>query len=172
MSLFGDLYSGARFSPCRRYRYELWRRWNDAPMCNFVMLNPSTADEEKNDRTVTRCIRFAQRWKYGGLYVTNVFAWRATDPAVLKTLDDPVGPGNDHAVRAAAEMSRFIVAAWSDLATMDSHATKVLTMLSAIRDVHCLGRTKAGNPRHPLYIKADFKPLIFGSLRWYRRRDK
>ncbi|MEE8167104.1 MAG: DUF1643 domain-containing protein, partial [Myxococcota bacterium] len=99
-------------------------------MCNFLMLNPSKADHKKNDPTVTRCIGFAQRWGFGGLYVTNAFAFVSTDPKELKKVDDPVGPDNDHAIRAVAEMSEMVVAAWSDLATLNDRAEKVLTMLN------------------------------------------
>ncbi|TMH62992.1 MAG: DUF1643 domain-containing protein, partial [Betaproteobacteria bacterium] len=97
--------SGAVFSACRRWRYLLWRRWDAArPAANFLMLNPSTADEFKLDPSCTRARRYAERWGYGALIVTNVFGWRATDPQALKEIADPVGRGNDRAiVRAALE---------------------------------------------------------------------
>jgi len=86
--------AGARFSRCRRWRTLLWRRWDQAlPVANFLMLNPSTADEVQLDPSCTRAHRYAERWGFGGLIVTNLFAWRATDPDEMKAAGDPVGRG-------------------------------------------------------------------------------
>src|SRR6185295_2456507 len=91
--------SGATFSSCRRWRYLLWRRWDEKkPVANFLMLNPSTADETQLDPTCSRARDYAERWGYGALIVTNVFGWRSTDPDVMKAAKDPVGPGNDAAI--------------------------------------------------------------------------
>src|SRR5918998_3116048 len=88
--------SSARFSPDRRYRYELWRRWGDGPaLCNFLLLNPSTADERADDPTVARCVRRARAWGLDALVVTNLFSIRATDPRARRGVEDPVGPDND-----------------------------------------------------------------------------
>ena len=97
--------SGATFSPCRRWRYLLWRRWDESkPVANFLMLNPSTADEMKLDPTCSRARDYAERWGYGALIVTNIFSFRETNPNRMKAAEDPVGPGNDAAiVRAASE---------------------------------------------------------------------
>jgi hypothetical protein len=90
------LESSAVFSTCRRYRYVLRRIWDrSTPPAMFVGLNPSTADEVKDDPTVRRCIGYAKRWGFGGLIMTNIFAFRSTDPNALVELDDPVGPRND-----------------------------------------------------------------------------
>ena len=72
--------SGAKFSRCRKWRYHLWRRWADGPVANFLMLNPSTADEVKLDPSCTRARLYAERWGFGALVVTNLFAWRASWP--------------------------------------------------------------------------------------------
>src|SRR3954469_17706712 len=91
--------TGARFSADGLYRYALWRVWDaDRGLCNFLMLNPSTADETVNDPTVARCARRARSWGYGGLVVTNLFAFRATDPSGLRAAPDPVGPEDDAAI--------------------------------------------------------------------------
>src|SRR3954469_25064450 len=94
--------AGARFGADRRYRYALWRVWDgDRGLCNFVMLNPSTADEAADDPTGARCTRRAQHWGYGGLVVTNLFAFRTTDPTGLRAAPDPVGPEGDATIAAA-----------------------------------------------------------------------
>ena len=77
--------SGAIFSSCRKYRYALWRNWDETKPCVMIIgLNPSTADENENDPTITRCINFAKSWGYGGVCVTNLFAYCATVPSDMK----------------------------------------------------------------------------------------
>ena len=97
--------TGARFSVDRRYRYALWRVWDRSRgVCNFLLLNPSIADEVTNDPTSERCERRARRWGFGGLIVTNLFALCATDPAGLRRVADPIGPENDAAILEAARV--------------------------------------------------------------------
>ncbi|MCU7816788.1 MAG: DUF1643 domain-containing protein [Candidatus Thiodiazotropha sp. (ex Rostrolucina anterorostrata)] len=83
---------GAVLSPDRDYRYSLWRIWQpDDPYALFIGLNPSTADEYENDPTIRRCIRFAKDWGFGGLYMANLFAIRATKPKIMKAHHAPIG---------------------------------------------------------------------------------
>ena len=146
----------ATISPCGRYRYTLGRRWGDGPLACWVMLNPSTADATQDDPTVRRCIGFSKAWGYGGLVVVNLFAFRATDPAELlarRTL--AVGPDNDAAILAAAESSSVVVAAWGVHGTHLGRADAVTSLIRrAGYSLRCLGRTKGGLPRHPLYVAA------------------
>src|SRR5258708_17235708 len=101
--------AGAVFTACRRWRYLLWRRWDPAlPVANFLMLNPSTADELKLDPSCTRARRYAERWGYGALIVTNIFGWRATDPAQMKAVRDPVGRGNNRALLRPAREAQLV----------------------------------------------------------------
>lgn len=86
---------GAIFSPDRKYRYFLHRFWGTGPWVSFVCLNPSKADEEEDDNTVKRCINYARLWGFDGLIVANIFAFRATNPIIMKAQDDPIGPDNN-----------------------------------------------------------------------------
>jgi hypothetical protein len=151
--------AGATFSPCRRYRYLLWRSWGDGQRrCSFVGLNPSTADETHDDPTIRKCIGFAKRWGFGALDIVNLFAWRSTDPDELLLADDPVGPANDDALRAAFREASRIVHAWG------SHGRHVYELVEhrreaagfpqslASAEVGNLGRCKNGAPRHPLML--------------------
>ncbi|OQY98832.1 MAG: hypothetical protein B6D36_17070 [Planctomycetes bacterium UTPLA1] len=151
--------SGARFSACRRYRYILWRLWNpDEPVVMVVGLNPSTADETTDDPTVRRCVRFAQSWGYGGVLLTNLFAYRSKDPAALPSVSDPVGPDNDRWIAWSNERSVLSVAAWGVGGSLHQRDREVLPLLT---NPHCLGITKGGAPRHPLYLGAWTRPRTF-----------
>ena len=153
--------SGANFSKCRKWRFDLWRIWDKTrPYCLFIALNPSTADEIKNDRTVTRCENFAKKWNYGGLWVCNIFAFRATFPKDMKSAPDPVGPGNDQAILKAAENSGIIICSWGNDGNHKGRGEQVVNLLQGL-NLYCLSTTKENNPSHPLYIHGDTLPRRF-----------
>jgi hypothetical protein len=144
------LESTAVFSACRRYRYSLTRIWNrDRPTVLFIGLNPSTADATRNDPTIRRCMGFAKDWGYGGLVVVNLFAYRATQPRQLKQAADPIGPRNDAAIQRANWATQMIVAAWGIHGSLFNRDRNVLMDLNR---PFCLGLTRDGAPRHPLYV--------------------
>jgi hypothetical protein len=148
---------GAVISECGRYRYRLWRLWDDlAPVMVWVMLNPSTADADTDDPTLRKCIGFAKAHHHGGVIVVNLFAYRATDPRELRTADDAVGPDNDKHILWActAPLMLSVVAGWGAEPFAEKRAgrVKMLVQAEARRDVKCFGKTKAGHPRHPLYV--------------------
>jgi hypothetical protein len=153
---------GAALSDDGLYRYQLWRRWAEGPTACWVMLNPSTADAEQDDPTIRRCIAFSKREGMGALTVVNLFAYRATDPADLLHLehDEAVGPGNDDRIRDGAVGADRVIVAWGALLSrMRLRAAIVTTALLGVTDqMWCLGTTKDGHPRHPLYVRGD-QPL-------------
>ena len=153
--------AGARFSADRRYRYSLRRVWYAVrPPCNFVMLNPSTADETIDDPTIARCARRSFGWGYGGLVVTNLFARCATDPRRLRREGDPVGRENDAAIREAARGAGLVVCAWGNHGAYLGRASVVCALIDELGVArHCLGRTRAGEPAHPLYLGYDRTPV-------------
>ena len=117
------------------------------------MLNPSTADEVKLDPTCSRARDYAERWGYGALIVTNVFGWRATDPAAMKAVEDPVGPGNDAAIVKAAKQSAIVVCAWGNHGTFLGRSDRVMALLKKSRVAPYALRVNAGGePAHPLYL--------------------
>ena len=153
---------GAVISEDEAYRYTLWRQWGPGAPMVFVMLNPSTADATQDDPTIRRCIGFAKREGYGGIHVVNLFAYRATNPAdLLRCPIDVVGPDNFAHLREAGRMARLggvCVAAWGSHAAATRLAVNNARM--ALRcSISCLGLTKAGAPKHPLYLPGD-APLI------------
>ena len=149
--------AGANFSRCGRYRYTLWRRWDvDRPAVMIIGLNPSTADARQDDPTIRRCIGFARAWGYGGLVVTNLFAFRATYPVDLKAAADPVGPCNDAWIRRMARQVGIIVAAWGNDGAWLQRSARVRRMLAG--RLHCLRLNAGGEPAHPLYLPARLAP--------------
>jgi hypothetical protein len=153
--------TGARFTRGRRYRTLLWRVWEPAlGCCNFVMLNPSTADETTNDPTIERCQRRAERLGYGGLVVTNLFALCTSDPAALRRAADPVGPENDGAIAAAAREARLVICAWGNHGAYAGRARAVRALLGELGVLpYCLGETREREPAHPLYLGYDRVPV-------------
>lgn len=157
----------ADVSECGEYRYSLTRRWDIAfPLLTFLMLNPSTADAEEDDQTIRKCIGFARSWGYGGIDVVNLYAFRSTDPKQLVAQQslgkDIVGPGNNDvifdAMRRAADASTQLVCAWGSIRTGRPRTieTRVVNVKSMARTagvtLQCIGRTKDGDPRHPLMV--------------------
>jgi hypothetical protein len=156
----GDAPSTAIYSECERYRYALTRIWNpDARKALFVMLNPSTATEVQNDPTVERCERRARALGFGGFRVTNIFAWRDTDPRAMRRAADPVGPGNDAAILDGARWADRIICAWGTHGAHLGRGPEVEALLrgTGLRLAH-LGLTKDGHPKHPLYIAYSQEP--------------
>ena len=154
----------AVISDCGTYRYALQREgWlTGAGTVLFVMLNPSTADVSVNDPTIRRCIRFAQDWGFNRLTVANLYAFRATQPAELATVDDPVGLYADPWIyRLCTEASEVIVAWGAGVFASVRRQRDVLDILTESHAPLCLGTTQGGQPRHPLYIRADQQPVPF-----------
>ncbi len=159
--LKGDAASEAVYSACERYRYLLTRTWDPAGRrALFVMLNPSTATELQNDPTVERCERRARALGFGAFRVTNIFAWRDTDPRLMRAAADPVGPGNDAAIRDSAPWADTVVAAWGTHGAHLGRGAAVEAILRATgTPLHVLGLTRDGHPMHPLYIAYDRQPV-------------
>jgi hypothetical protein len=156
------------FSPCRTYRYSLWREWDmfNRMFVVFIGLNPSTADESKDDPTIRRCIGFAKEWGFGALCMLNLFAFRATDPKDMMSAGDPIGPENDGILRSICRESGKIIAAWGvhgSFLGRDKEVSKLIPMM------WCLGTTKDGFPRHPLYVKKDQKLELWSAPDAFKR---
>jgi hypothetical protein len=162
--LKGDAESVAIYSPCEAYRYALTRVWEpDGRRALFVMLNPSTATEVQNDPTVERCERRARALGFGAFRVTNIFAYRATDPKVMRAQADPVGPGNDVAITDAAVWADQVICGWG---AHGAHLGRGVAVEAVLRKTGLplfhLGLTLAGAPKHPLYIGYAVQPELWG----------
>lgn len=146
-----------------RYRYLLRRTWDhNKPRVLYVMLNPSTADARLDDPTIRSCVRLAAGHGYGSMEVVNVFAYRATEPTELLKQADPIGPRNEDAVASAVGRCDVVICAWGAFPPAREKATPVLNAIRAHRPAaYCFGKTKAGAPKHPLYIKSGTPLEVF-----------
>ncbi len=163
----------AVISPCQQYRYFLQRPVGApldgsvvGPTCLFIMLNPSTADAHVDDPTIRRCKDFARRLQCNWLQVVNLFAYRATDPAVLARMSRlrAIGPDNDRYLISAAMMARYIICAWGNHGKLFGRDAEVISMLRQLRTapvLQALRVNKNGTPAHPLYLPANaqLRPL-------------
>lgn len=163
MTLFKDTERTAWISDCGRYRHSLGRHWDSAlGFVLFIGLNPSTADAEKDDPTIRRCMRFAKDWGYGGIEMCNLYDWRSTDPKLLPRDGSEVSAKNDSTLREKANASSFIVAAWGRVPWAATRIDEVFkTVFTEEKRWHTLKLTKEGFPSHPLYIAADTKPIVY-----------
>lgn len=155
--------SSALYSPCETYRYALSREWDKkGRKLLYIMLNPSTATEEKNDPTIERCERRALALGYGGFTACNLFAFRATDPRDLKMAKAPIGPDNLAQLLEAARWADDILCAWGTHGEHMGLGPVIETLLKAqdLTLLH-LGLSKDGHPKHPLYISYEAKPEIW-----------
>jgi hypothetical protein len=148
--------SGAVFSECGKYRYSLWRNWNAAkPFVVFIGLNPSTAGAVEDDPTIRRCRGYAQAWDFGGMYVVNLFAFRATRPAGMKQAHDSVGPKNDRHLQEVVARAGMVVAIWGNHGAHLNRSEEVRGCLTGLK---CLKLNKSGEPCHPLYLRKNLRP--------------
>jgi len=159
----GDAPSTAVYSDCERYRYLLTRVWEPAGRkALFIMLNPSTATEVQNDPTVERCERRARTLGFGGFRVTNIFAWRDTDPKKMRAAAEPIGAENDAMIAQSCDWADQIIAAWG---AHGEHLQRGVAMEALLRGMELpvfhLGLTKAGHPKHPLYIAYTQQPALW-----------
>lgn len=172
---------GADISKCGKYRYLLWREWRgthdpkhwewmgfkdgaghemgEPRSVLFVMLNPSTADGDVDDATIRRCVGFAKAWNYERLEVVNLYAFRATKPKdLLAAGEDMYGPRNQEVIERVARHAGIIICAWGTHAN-EYWAENVRGWMHLKRH-HALGFTRSGQPRHPLYLPADARPVL------------
>ena len=154
----------AVISDCGKYRYLLRRTWDHGkPRALFVMLNPSTADAEVDDATIRSCVRLCKSWGYGSFEVVNIFAYRATDPKELETALLPiVGPDQGRITDAAIARCDVPICAWGAHRMASERGAAVHSQIRSQRPAaFCLGLTKHGAPKHPLYVKTGTTLEVF-----------
>lgn len=146
----------------KKYRYVLSRQWGPSNnFVNFILFNPSTADQNKDDQTVRRCINLTKSWqKYDGCYITNLFAFRTRHPKILKKSKDPVGTENNKYLKKLVDQSKIVVIAWGIHGNFRNRDKEVLRLIGQ-KGLYCLEKTKFGHPKHPLTIRRNTKPMRY-----------
>jgi hypothetical protein len=154
--------SGATISDCGLYRYDLWRIWDQSkPHVLFIGLNPSIADASQDDPTVRRCIDYVKRWEqFGGFYLCNLFAFRATERDDMQAASDPVGPENDAYIRERVSKAQLVIGIWGDDGAFQGRST---TVRPTLPNLHCFKINQTGEPGHLLYLSATLKPFPYKS---------
>lgn len=155
----------AKFSMDRKYRWELHRRWDmdeSGLIILWIMLNPSTADEHVNDRTISRCIDFSKRWGYSGLMIGNLYGLRTPKPTELFKHPDPLGKDNDFYLGYMIASANAILVAWGSDAELERARTvhDMIRQRSKLQPM-CLAMNEDGMPRHPLYVRAETEPVTW-----------
>lgn len=156
-----QIWKRARISEDGLHRYSLSRIWSSSPMILFIGVNPSTADEFKDDRTIMKCIKFAETWGYGGMYMGNLFSFRTKDTKILlKNRANAIGPECDERLVQMILLSKTVVCAWGSWKFLGDRPAQILQM---IEDPKCLYINKDGQPKHPLYCAGslELKPYIY-----------
>ena len=160
----------ARFSCCRRYRYSLERSWSGGRgRVLFIGLNPSTADQHRDDATIRRCVGFAKSWGFSSMEIVNLFAYRATYPKDLKRAADPVGRRNPFWISKAYRAADQTIACWGNEGNFLSRADELRQQLT---DLYCLKINQNRQPAHPLYLKADLLPRPLPAVEHTVRRSR
>lgn len=155
----GPTQSRALYSGCETYRYLLSRRWGEGPGLCWIMLNPSTATEERNDPTIERCQRRAVALGMPAFSVVNLFAFRATKPEDLRANSRPIGPENDRILTETAREATLVLCGWGTHGVHENRGQSVLDLLRQQGiPLHHLGLTRDGHPRHPLYVSYGTRP--------------
>ncbi|MGV8094492.1 MAG: DUF1643 domain-containing protein [Mangrovibacterium sp.] len=160
LELFETYNTGAIFSDDRKYRFALWRKWDqNKPLVMFIGLNPSTANETDPDPTIRRVTNFAKSWGYGGFYMMNLFAYVTPYPQELIISDEHI-QRNDHMLEHIAAQCKKIIFAWGSFKEAKDRAKGVSEKFNG----YALKINKDGSPMHPLYVPANTEPVLFQSL--------
>lgn len=166
----------AIFSPCRTWRYTLHRHWwTDPPGLKvaFIGLNPSTADETQDDPTVRRCLGYAKRWGFNGMFMLNIFALRSTDPKALYRvpLRDAIGPENEQNIIQVVQKPEvsLVIGCWGAHGVLGNQGWRIKDVVNhwfagvvngTLKEFCHLGTlTKNKQPRHVLYLPGRLQPV-------------
>ena len=143
----------AIFSDCEKYRYILRRVWDEnKKRAVFIGLNPSTADEVRNDPTVSRMISLSKSWGFGSVSVCNLFAFRATLPPDMKKAENPIGDENDSFILKEIQDAGRVIACWGNHGKFLNRSEEFIKNLKRFEH---FGLTKQGEPHHLLYLRKD-----------------
>ncbi|WP_049907830.1 DUF1643 domain-containing protein [Haloferax elongans] len=128
-----------------------------------VMVNPSVADKDDPDRTVTTLARALHMLGFGEMIVVNLFPVVDSDKSVIKSHPDPQGEDidedNDQHISEAAGASDAVFVAWGQ--APDAKYSEEIEELLDVLPVtpYVLAQNKNGSPKHPGARENFYKSL-------------
>lgn len=142
------------------YRPLLTQTWEpNLPWIGWGALNPSKADAYKDDPSVRRMRAFSRAWGYGGFRLVNLHDWRATDPRELKRGQETRSDQWARLFYETATAGPFVLAWGANAGEEGFQIARMIAAQNRLFPLLCLGTTKEGHPRHPLYVRADTEPV-------------
>ncbi len=155
--LFDQTDSGAIFSDCRKYRFILWRVWDKTKdYIMFIGLNPSSANEYKDDPTIKRVQKMAYNWGYGGVYMLNLYPYITPHPKNL-ILNNKYFDANEKWINIVNEKCKDIVFAWGSFKEAKNKSDRIISRYKGL----ALKINNDGSPRHPLYVNTNVELVKF-----------
>jgi hypothetical protein len=159
---FTEYPQGAKFSALRNRRYILWRIWDgELPLVLFIGINPSIADEFRNDQTIGKLIRVVKSWDYGGFFIGNLSSKISNNPKEIRDPDSVYTFDNEYLIKAE-EISEAVIFIWGN------EGKRFLPRIDQIRSLfpvgYCFKQNANGHPCHPLYLAE--KDLQLSSFNW------
>lgn len=150
---------GAIFSDCKMYRYALWRIWDEKnPIAMCIGLNPSTANEIDDDKTIQNLIHVLCSYDYGGYYMMNLFSMISAHPEDLRSCPNPI-KDNDRYLKEISLKCDDVIFCWGNFKQAEYRAKKIIPMFPKAL---CFGKTASGKPMHPLAATVWMKSKCYG----------
>jgi hypothetical protein len=139
------------------------------PLIIWIMMNPSTADHQKNDPTILKIIRYSTKWGYGAVLVLNIYAFRTSRPENLpQVMREAVGKANDWWIRTifefAARKNIPVVCAWGVKHKDRGDWVRVAADEAGLH-LMCLELALNAEPKHPRFLSEDLRPRPLQSKR-------
>jgi len=145
----------ATFSPCKNYRYKLWRTPTNAEQKSnilFIMLNPSTASDDKDDKTIKILYEITNKWNCGNIYVGNIYPYCASKPSLLNniTIPNEIIETNINYVKEMVDICDIIIYAWGTKGPLGDKQLEPEWLKDIVKkNVYCISKSVKGVPKHP-----------------------
>ena len=105
---------------------------------------------------------YSKDWGFGGYIMGNIFAFRSTNPTILRKTKDPIGPENDYWLKNLRDEADLTIGAWGNHGEFLNRGDAVLNF---IPEIQCLRMTKRGFPSHPLYLPKILKTIPLNTVK-------
>ncbi|MGG3158446.1 DUF1643 domain-containing protein [Priestia megaterium] len=139
------------FDKTKKHRFFLSCTWNSSlKSALFIMLNPSWADENRCDDTVSKCIHYAKKINCGSVKIVNLFSLITPNPNDLLISSFRNHQDNLKWQKESLKKSDYVVAAWGEQGVWFNASYKILRLIEKYEiDIYCISTNRYGLPRHP-----------------------